>query len=51
MKVNTRKNLSLARAEAKAEVLLEAAQNSYPAIQENDIRCDQIRDTQLVLWI
>lgn len=44
LKVNTRKNLSLARAEAKAEVLLEAAQNSYPAIQENDIRCDQIRD-------
>ncbi|WP_286923672.1 MULTISPECIES: IS110 family transposase [Lysinibacillus] len=44
LKVNTRKNLSLARAEAKAEVLLEAAQNSYPAIQENGIHCDQIRD-------
>ena len=44
LKANTRKNLSLARAEAKAEVLLKAAQNSYPAIQETDIRCEQIRD-------
>lgn len=44
LKANTRKNISLARAEAKAEVLLEAAQNSYPAIKASDIRCDQIRD-------
>lgn len=44
LKANTRKNLSLARAEEKAEVLLEAARNSYPAIQETDIRCEQIRD-------
>nr|WP_106780367.1 IS110 family transposase [Lysinibacillus timonensis] len=44
LKTNTRKNLSLARAEAKAAVLLEAAQNSYPAIKVNDIRCDQVRD-------
>ncbi|MBD8032193.1 IS110 family RNA-guided transposase [Solibacillus merdavium] len=44
LKANTRKKLSLARAEAKAEVLLEAAQNSYPAMKDNDIRCDQIRD-------
>lgn len=44
LKANTRKKLSLARAEAKAEILLEAAQNSYPAMKDNDIRCDQIRD-------
>ena len=44
LKANTRKNLSLARAEEKAQLLLEAAQNSYPAIKANDIRCDQIRD-------
>lgn len=44
LKANTRKNLSLARAEAKAAVLLEAAQNSYPAIKVNDIRCSQVCD-------
>ena len=44
LKANTRKNLSLARVEANAEVLLEAAQNSYPASKALDIRCDQIRD-------
>lgn len=44
LKANTRKNLSLARAEAKAVVLLEAAHNSYPAIKANDIRCDQVQD-------
>ena len=44
LKNNTRKNLSLARAEKKAECLLKAAQNSYPAIKATDIRCDQIRD-------
>ena len=44
LKANTRKNLSLARAEEKAVLLLEAARNSYPAIKETDIRCDQIRD-------
>ncbi|MFF5997132.1 transposase, partial [Lysinibacillus sp. KU-BSD001] len=37
LKANTRKNLSLARAEEKAQLLLEAAQNSYPAIKANDI--------------
>lgn len=41
---NTRKNLSVTRAEAKAAVLVEAAQNSYPAIRANDIRCAQVRD-------
>ncbi|MEQ6358070.1 transposase, partial [Lysinibacillus sp. M3] len=44
LKVNTRKNLSLMRAEAKAITLLEAAENSYPAIKPTDIRCDQVRD-------
>ena len=28
----------------KQLLLLEAAKNSYPAIQTNDIRCDQVRD-------
>ena len=32
------------RAEAKAITLLEAAENSYPAIKSTDIRCDQARD-------
>ncbi|WP_167397282.1 IS110 family RNA-guided transposase [Lysinibacillus mangiferihumi] len=44
LKANTRKNLSLVRAEAKATILLEVAQNSYPAVKVNDIRCDQVRD-------
>lgn len=44
LKKNTRKNLSLVRAEKKAIVLLEAAENSYPAITPTDIRCDQVRD-------
>lgn len=44
LKSNTRKNLSLERAEKKAVVLLKAAENSYPAIEPTDIRCDQVRD-------
>lgn len=44
LKANTRKNLSLERAEKKAIQLLEAAENSYPAIEPTDIRCDQVRD-------
>lgn len=44
LKANTRKNLSLTRAEAKAITLLEAAENSYPAIKPTDVRCDQVRD-------
>ncbi|MGN7479876.1 IS110 family transposase [Solibacillus silvestris] len=44
LKANTRKNLSVTRAEAKAAVLMEAAKNCYPAIKPNDIRCDQVRD-------
>lgn len=38
LKANTRKNLSIDRAEKKAIELLNAAENSYPAIEENDIR-------------
>lgn len=44
LKENTRKNLSLVQVEKKALDLLEAAQNSYPAIKPTDIRCDQARD-------
>lgn len=44
LKNNTRKNLSFERAEKKAVLLLEAAENSYPAIEPTDIRCDQVRD-------
>lgn len=44
LKANTRKKLSLTRAEAKAVVLLDAARNSYPAIKEQDVRCHQVRD-------
>lgn len=44
LKANTRKNLSLKRAEEKGIALLEAAKISYPAISRNDVRCDQIKD-------
>lgn len=44
LKENTRKNLSLKRAEEKAIVLLEAAKESYPAISPMDIRCEQVKD-------
>lgn len=44
LKSNTRKKLSLERAEKKAIVLLEAAENSYPSIKPTDIRCIQVRD-------
>ena len=44
LKSNTRKNLSLERAEMKAILLLEAAEHSYPAIEATDIRCEQVRD-------
>lgn len=44
LKQNTKKNLSLQRAEAKGQCLLEAARLSYPAISRNDIRCEQVRD-------
>src|SRR5699024_10825805 len=41
---NTRKNLYSKRAENKAIELLEAAKNSYPAIDSTDFRCNQVRD-------
>lgn len=42
LKANTRKNLSLARVEAKGIALLEAAKESYPAISKEDVRCEQV---------
>ncbi|MGC4379455.1 IS110 family transposase [Fictibacillus sp. Mic-4] len=44
LKANTRKNLSLKRAEEKGIALLEAAKTSYPAISKEDIRCEQVKD-------
>ena len=44
LKANTKKNLSFTRAEKKAIELIEAAQNSYPAIKPTDVRCDQVKD-------
>ncbi|SDY10476.1 snoRNA binding domain-containing protein, fibrillarin [Evansella caseinilytica] len=44
LKANTRKNLSLKRAEEKGIALLEAAQISYPAITKEDVRCEQVKD-------
>lgn len=44
LKANTRKNLSLKRAEEKAIDLIEAAKNSYPGIRSTDIRCEQVKD-------
>ena len=44
LKENTKKNLSLTRAEKKAIAIIEAAKNSYPAIKCTDVRCDQVRD-------
>lgn len=44
LKQNTRKNLSLKRAEEKGQCLIEAAKNAYPAITNHDVRCQQVRD-------
>lgn len=44
LKANTRKNLSLKRAEEKGIALLEAAKISYPAISKEDVRCEQVKD-------
>jgi transposase len=44
LKANTRKNLSLKRAEEKGLALIEATKEAYPAILKNDVRCEQIRD-------
>lgn len=44
IKANTKKNISLARADAKGLELLHAAENSFPAISKDDVRCEQVRD-------
>lgn len=44
LKANTKKNLSLVRAEQKGIALLEAAKDSYPAISKDDVRSEQVRD-------
>lgn len=44
LKQNTRKNLSLKRAEEKAQQLLDVAQNAYPAISKQDVQCEQVRE-------
>ncbi|MBS4213972.1 IS110 family transposase [Neobacillus rhizophilus] len=41
---NTDKRLAPKAAEKKAIQLLEAAQDSYPAVDMNDIRCEQLKD-------
>ncbi|WP_078412155.1 IS110 family RNA-guided transposase [Priestia abyssalis] len=40
---NTEKKLAPKTAEKKALQLLEAAQDSYPAVDAEDVRCDQLR--------
>ncbi|PTQ82698.1 transposase IS116/IS110/IS902 family protein [Trichococcus patagoniensis] len=49
LKQNTRKRLSMARAEQKEMLLLEAAENAYPAIEPTDFRCEQVKDYALRL--
>lgn len=44
LKSNTRKNLSLKRAEEKAIALIQAAEGSYSSISSSDVRCEQARD-------
>jgi transposase len=39
----TRKNLSDQKAEEKATLLIEAAENSYPAIRPGDVRCQHLK--------
>lgn len=41
---NTDKKIATKTAEKKAIQLLEAAQDSYPAVDKNDVHCDQLRD-------
>jgi transposase len=41
---NTDKKLAPKIAEKKAIKLIEAAQNSYPAVDMNDIQCEQLKD-------
>ena len=44
LKSNTKKNLSLKRAEEKAIALIQAAQASYSSISSGDVRCEQAKD-------
>lgn len=44
IKASTRKNISLKQAEEKSVALLEMANNSYPAISNKDVRCEQVKD-------
>lgn len=41
---NTDKKLAPKTAEKKAIQLIEAAQDSYPAVNQNDIQCEQLKD-------
>ncbi|MEI4772028.1 IS110 family transposase [Psychrobacillus sp. FJAT-51614] len=44
IKASTCKNISLKQAEEKSLAMLEAANNSYPAISRRDVRCEQVKD-------
>ncbi|PAL11804.1 IS110 family transposase [Peribacillus simplex] len=43
IRANTNKNISGAMAEKKAIALIEASQQSYPAVSSSDILCEQLR--------
>lgn len=44
VKETSLKNISLQQAEKKAALLLAAAENSYPAIQATDVRCQHLKE-------
>ena len=43
IRANTNKNISAASAEKKAIALIEASQQSYPAVSSADLLCEQLR--------
>ncbi|USK65610.1 IS110 family transposase [Peribacillus frigoritolerans] len=43
IRANTNKNISGAMAEKKAIALIEASQQSYPAVSSSDVLCEQLR--------
>jgi transposase len=43
IRANTNKNISAAIAEKKAVALIEASQQSYPAVSSSDVLCEQLR--------
>ncbi|KRF51813.1 transposase [Bacillus sp. Soil745] len=43
IRANTNKNISGAMAEKKALTLIEASQQSYPAVSSSDVLCEQLR--------